>query len=84
MTPDIPETITYTEAAQRYNCDRQAIRRAVNAGRITAYKPGKEVRLVLHEADLWFYSTRIKTTEEKGKRRRRSIRQTLAKRGVGR
>lgn len=70
MIPDIPETISYAEAETRYNCDRQAIRRAVIAGKITAYKPGKEVRLVLHEADLWFYSTRVKNVAETRRARR--------------
>ena len=54
----IPETITYEEAEERYRCDAHTIRRAIDAGKIEAYKPGKQVLIDRKSADAWFMSTK--------------------------
>lgn len=53
----IPETYTYEEAQARFRCDRQPIRRAVLAGLIVSYKPGRTVLLDADSANAWFLST---------------------------
>ncbi|MCB2218030.1 MAG: hypothetical protein KQH59_18360 [Desulfobulbaceae bacterium] len=67
----IPETITYTEAVERYKCDRQALRKKVEDGTIRAFRPGLKVLLVLDDADAWFLSTAIKAPNRKPTRRKR-------------
>jgi excisionase family DNA binding protein len=68
---NFPSTITYAEAVERYKCDRQSIRRQVDSGRIRAFKPGKQVLLVLDDADAWFYSTEVKPRTPRQTRRKR-------------
>ena len=65
----IPETITYDEAAERYRCDRKAIRKAILAGEIDAYKPGKNVLIDRKQADAWFMSTKQVVRKKMGRPR---------------
>jgi len=54
----IPETITCEQAAERYHCHYQSIRKAIKAGKIVAYRPGKNIQIDLESGDKWFYSTK--------------------------
>lgn len=65
----IPETITYEEATERYRCDRKAIRKAILAGDIDSYKPGKSVLIDRKQADAWFLSTKQIVRKRSGRPR---------------
>jgi len=66
----IPETITYSEAAERYRINPRTIRRAIDAGLVSAYQPGLTVLIDRKEADAWFLSTKLKSERAMGKPRR--------------
>lgn len=66
----IPETITYEEAIARYNCDSRTIRRAILAGQIDAYRPGRHVLIDRKSADDWFLSTKQRASKRIGGPRR--------------
>ena len=66
----IPETISYSEAAARWNCDRFTIRQAIERGEITAYKPGKRVHINREEGDKWFLESGERLKKCNSKRRK--------------
>ena len=66
----IPETITYSEAAERYHVNPRTIRRAVESGKVAAYRPGLAVLIDRKEADAWFLSTKIQPASSIGRPRR--------------
>lgn len=70
----IPEIITYREAVERYKCDRQAIRKAILAGKIVSYKPGKTVLIDRKSGDAWFMSTQQKSSPHLGRPRTGQLR----------
>jgi excisionase family DNA binding protein len=64
------EMLTYPEAAERYRCDEKSIRRAIDAGKIEAFKPGRSVLIDRKSADEWFLSTRKKPSARMGRPRK--------------
>ncbi len=66
----LPETISYDEAIERYKCTQKRLRRAIKAGEIDAYKPGREVRIDKESADKWFLSNKRLATKKVGGPRR--------------
>lgn len=56
----LPETISIASAMERYKCDRKPLMKAIEAGEIETYRPGKSYQIVQASGDAWFTSTRIK------------------------
>lgn len=50
----LPETISYTEASNRWGVDRALIKREIGKGNIKAYRPGKRVHISIESGDAWF------------------------------
>lgn len=67
----IPETIFMDEAMERYRCDRKAIDKAIEDGRIEAYKTGRRKLIDIKTGDAWFFSCKIQPRRQPGRTRRR-------------
>jgi excisionase family DNA binding protein len=56
------KTITLSEATERAKCSYLTIYRAIRAGDLQAYKPGKFVLIKEEDFLDWFESTKIKVS----------------------
>ena len=54
---NLPETISYKEAAKRWKVDRAVIRAAIKRGDIVAYLPGKRMAINVESGDEWFLNS---------------------------
>ena len=50
----LPETISYKEASERWGVDRAVIQREIGKGNIKAYLPGKRMQICVESGDAWF------------------------------
>lgn len=68
-----PALVTIDEACDAYRVEGHVLYRAVKAGKIAAYKPGK--RLLLEAGSLleWFESTRVRPKKRMGRPRNNTI-----------
>lgn len=62
-------TIGIKEAASRFNISTATLYRAVAAGKIAAYKPGRDILLDVESLEEWFKSTKIIARRPVGKPR---------------
>ena len=63
-------TIGIKDAAERYGISTQTLYRAVNAGKIAAYKPGRNILLDADSLDDWFKASKIIIKRPVGKPRK--------------
>ena len=64
------KVIPIPEAAARYHCSQKTVRRAIQSGKLTAYKPGREILVDIESGDAWFKSTQIKPRPKRGRPRK--------------
>jgi len=61
--------VTYEQVEERFHCSKKTLQRAVKAGEVDAYRPGK--RVLLDEATVmsWVMSKKIRPVRSPGSRR---------------
>lgn len=65
--------VTIDEARDAYRVEGHVLYRAVKAGKIAAYKPGKRLLLDAGSLQDWFESTRVRPKRRMGRPRNTTI-----------